>query len=158
MLLLLGLKHPKLVGLNWQRQPAIFAPQAYQSFTSPKNSNDKRACASEAFRYYQALAVSKSNEIIGDFGIVPATPGLIEKVISNPKLIITALQLAEDADLSKARKCRYCGKLFIPTSGNQEVCPDNKCQWQRKYDFIKTYRRKKKQEAYYHKKAEFTKT
>lgn len=136
MYLIKGINHLRCVGV-WDEpggKAEDFNPENAGGYRSPQTAEERRACVARALEYYNLGKPS------GEFGLEPITAeqaGLLGEV---------SAEAALPEWLQKhVKRCRYCGRLFIPSSPRQDVCKCPGCQRRRKNEKAANFYKRKKQ-------------
>jgi hypothetical protein len=129
MILILGFKKAKVVGLDKNKRPTVFGPDELDDYESPKTKSERDLCIKMAIDSYNLEVKNGSKNLVSDFALLPASKEVIKKLAEKPELLNTIYATLNVNDLATATKtCRYCGQAFIPRTSWQEVCEKAECQ------------------------------
>ena len=132
MILILGFKKAKVVGLDKAKRPTIFGPDELEDYESPKTKAERDQCIKMAIEAYNFEVKNGAKNLVSDFALLPANKDVVKKLAEKPELLKTIYATLNVNDLATATKtCRYCGQAFIPRTSWQEVCDKQECQSER---------------------------
>ena len=132
MILILGFRKAKVVGLDKSRRPTVFGPDELDDYESPKTKAEKDLCIKMAIDAYNYEVRNGCRNLVTDFALLPASKEVIRKLAVRPELLQTIYATLNTDDLAiKTKTCRYCGQAFIPRTSWQEVCDKKECQLKR---------------------------